>query len=497
MEKLYKALFESGDYTKSFEEFVEQFGDNKKSERLYKGLNEAGDYTKSFEEFNEQFGFNDSVKKKDSSQLPGTVQGEDMESTTEEVVEEVQVQDGSLVSGEKPVRERSYIEEQIDIDIEDAPQNTIITKGGNIIRTGYKDEGVTYDQKLSDALYADTGIQRALKLGKLTEEEIKNATSNKKTVRAEALEKIKEFRYKSAEEIDEITLEENLTNPFIYTDQKEDDEFMGTYFENVESLKGINVDDFNGFITSKGYKKDYQYKADNGLYDSSSNYAFGGQKENRLAVQREMDELRMVTLYLEDVQKRDRRKQELEYRKNNKGLSMKAEDLDFRVTKYIDPNSLSEFIKTNMPNYVNQLKENQIKAETKYQKYKDNKTGVGFSLWEMTKAFGGGVDDRINQLSSSMLDLVGADVAATDNRMAEEYEAFIKDPNLHFGYVSGKQIEVGGVNYIVNENGNIFDVDHKINVTGVLDANSQKIIRDAAKKKWERRLEWECSRHGY
>ena len=185
-----------------------------------------------------------------------------MESTTGEVVEEVQVQDGSLVSGEKPVRERSYIEEQIDIDIEDAPQNTIITKGGNIIRTGYKDDeqGVTYNKELSDALYADTGIQRALKLGKLTEEEIKNATSNKKTVRAEALEKIKEFRYKSAEEIDEITLEENLTNPFIYTDQKEDDEFMGTYFENVESLKGINVDDFNGFISSKGYKKDYQYK---------------------------------------------------------------------------------------------------------------------------------------------------------------------------------------------------------------------------------------------
>ena len=496
MERLYKLLFEAGDYTKTYEEFVEQYGDNKKSERLYKGLNESGDYTKSFEEFNEQYGFNDSVKKKDSSQLPGTVQGEDMESTTGEVVEEVQVQDGSLVSGEKPVRERSYIEEQIDIDIEDAPQNTIITKGGNIIRTGYKsdEQGVTYNQELSDALYADTGIQRALKLGKLTEEEIKNATSNKKTVRAEALEKIKEFRYKSAEEIDEITLKENLTNPFIYTDQKEDDDFIGTYFENIEALKGINVDDFNGFITSKGYKDDYQYRVDNELYESSSNYAFGGQKENRLAVQREMDELRMLTLYLEDVQKRDRRSQELEYRKNNKGLSMKAEDLDFRTTKYIDPNSLSDFIKTNMPNYVNQLKENQVKAETKYQKYKDNKTGAGFSLWEMTKAFGGGVDDRINQLSSTMLDLVGADVSATDNRMAEEYEAFIKDPNLHFGYVSGKQVEVGGVNYIVNENGNIFDVDHKINVTGVLDANSQKIIREQAKKNGKK--DWSGSVQG-
>ena len=64
MEKLYNLLFEAGDYTKSYEEFVEQYGDSKKSEPLYKGLNESGDYTKSFEEFKVQYGFNDSVKKK-------------------------------------------------------------------------------------------------------------------------------------------------------------------------------------------------------------------------------------------------------------------------------------------------------------------------------------------------------------------------------------------------------------------------------------------------
>ena len=64
MEKLYNLLFEAGDYTKSYEEFVEQYGDSTKSEPLYKGLNEAGDYTKSFEEFKVQYGFNDSVKKK-------------------------------------------------------------------------------------------------------------------------------------------------------------------------------------------------------------------------------------------------------------------------------------------------------------------------------------------------------------------------------------------------------------------------------------------------
>jgi len=57
MEELYNSLFENGDYTGSFEEFKEQFGDSKKSESLYNALNEAGDYTESLENFNTQFDF--------------------------------------------------------------------------------------------------------------------------------------------------------------------------------------------------------------------------------------------------------------------------------------------------------------------------------------------------------------------------------------------------------------------------------------------------------
>ena len=108
MEKLYNLLFEAGDYTKSYEEFVEQYGDSKKSEQLYKGLNESGDYTKSFEEFKVQYEFNDSVKKKDSSKP--IVQEEELVSGTE-VVQPPGSSAGSEV-----------IEEQIDFD-ETLPEN--------------------------------------------------------------------------------------------------------------------------------------------------------------------------------------------------------------------------------------------------------------------------------------------------------------------------------------------------------------------------------------
>jgi hypothetical protein len=57
MKELYNSLFEAGDYTGSFEDFKEQFGDTEKSKVLYQALYDNGEYTKSIDEFNTQFGF--------------------------------------------------------------------------------------------------------------------------------------------------------------------------------------------------------------------------------------------------------------------------------------------------------------------------------------------------------------------------------------------------------------------------------------------------------
>ena len=55
MEKLYNQLYKDGKYTKTFEDFQNQFGTPEKSEKLYTALNQAGDYTKSFGDFQAQF----------------------------------------------------------------------------------------------------------------------------------------------------------------------------------------------------------------------------------------------------------------------------------------------------------------------------------------------------------------------------------------------------------------------------------------------------------
>ena len=100
MEELYNSLFENGDYTGSFEEFKEQFGDSKKSESLYNALNEAGDYTESLENFNTQFDFQTGdAASADASSQEGVIAltDQEIEDTESELV------DTSLESQKKNV----------------------------------------------------------------------------------------------------------------------------------------------------------------------------------------------------------------------------------------------------------------------------------------------------------------------------------------------------------------------------------------------------------
>jgi len=84
MEKLYNQLYKDGKYTKTFEDFQNQFGTPEKSEKLYTALNQAGDYTKSFGDFQAQF--NIAGKTNDSASADPNVESsqEDTGSKSEE-----------------------------------------------------------------------------------------------------------------------------------------------------------------------------------------------------------------------------------------------------------------------------------------------------------------------------------------------------------------------------------------------------------------------------
>jgi hypothetical protein len=117
MEELYNKLFEAGEYTKSFDEFVQQYGDAEKSKKLFNGLSQTGDYTKSFEEFKSQYGF---AEKKNSN------------STSEEVVTEsttnVETNPSSLDSSSTTTSVDIPLVEEPLIDFPDAPERKGVLK---------------------------------------------------------------------------------------------------------------------------------------------------------------------------------------------------------------------------------------------------------------------------------------------------------------------------------------------------------------------------------
>tara|TARA_R110000782_G_scaffold270024_1_gene369300 strand:- start:42 stop:6236 length:6195 start_codon:yes stop_codon:yes gene_type:complete len=412
------------------------------------------------------------LKKKGSSESLGTGQVENTDSTTEIVQD-----DGSLASGQPPARELSSIEQKYQDLPAEAVYETVNMPGGGSYQ---KKVGVVYNQPLIDELMSEPGIKAALDAGKITALDIKTAASNDPSF-VKYREKVDEYRLKSSGEISEMIINEKLDKPFIYEEVAVDDDFIDTVFSDaqLDGLTGFNKQDFNGFITEKGYKEDYLKRLEDGNYDSNSSFQSKANKNLMLQVLKEKDELRMLTLYLEELQERDLRFQELEWRKNNKGAS--ALDVEFKPAQFINPNDFRQYIEQNMPNYVASLQQQREKAEEKYSKMQKNKQN---GLWEFAKSYGNSVDDRLNQITASTLDLFG-DSAATGVRMAEEYEAMMKDPALQYGYISGKEVKVGNVNYLVNSNGNVFDTDAKAQVTSFLDSESLKTIRDEAKKNGE------------
>jgi hypothetical protein len=93
-EKLHGALVDNGSYTKSYDEFVDQFSTEEAQDRLYNALNQSGDYTKSSQEFKNQF-----FTKNVAPPVDAPVEEDDMASDSSDISSELPVttEDGPIV----------------------------------------------------------------------------------------------------------------------------------------------------------------------------------------------------------------------------------------------------------------------------------------------------------------------------------------------------------------------------------------------------------------
>lgn len=248
MKELYDNLFKSGDYTKSFEKFVDQFGDTEKSKVLYNALNEAGDYTKSFEEFVVQFGFGEKKKTNDTS--TSTLETEDMVSTTEE-----DPTDGSLDSSEvtetsipqvtTPEVEDDYEYLKDDLlkleEIETASTQTY-TPGASARARAMREKNREVDPILKSKLLSDHNISSALEFNVIDDRTLDAALKGNKN----ALKTIQSLSRKRKEEYLQEIQEKKLDKENAYEESSNLNAYEVTEDDKTKKDQAVKkVNDFN------------------------------------------------------------------------------------------------------------------------------------------------------------------------------------------------------------------------------------------------------------
>jgi len=247
MKELYDNLFKSGDYTKSFEEFVNQFGDTEKSKVLYNALNESGDYTKSFEEFVVQFGFGEKKKTTDTSS--STLETEDMVSTTEE-----DPTDGSLDSSEVPEisipqvttpeveDDYEYLKDDLlKLDEIETASTQTFTPGASARARAMREKNREVDPILKSKLLSDYNISRALEFNIINDRTLEAALKGNKN----ALKTIQSLSRKRKEEYLQEIQQKKLDKENAYEDSSNLNAYEITEDEKTKKDQAVKkVNDF-------------------------------------------------------------------------------------------------------------------------------------------------------------------------------------------------------------------------------------------------------------
>lgn len=273
-----------------------------------------------------------------------------------------------------------------------------------------------------------------------------------------------------------------LMHPYLYYSSKnqgQEDDFLDTNYnrKELEGL-GINTQDFEGFLNKKGYKNDFLKKQEEGLFDGQGRDTWSGYD---VGLSKELAKKKLLNMYMEDMQRRDFTKQDL-----NQDIEIATgfrKEKEIKTNELFDQNGISKYVEKNFPILTQKLKDRDKENAKIYQESKQG--GTDFFSWDtpakMGKAGWNAIVDRTAQISASAYQALGMDATAEGVRMLDEENKLVRPDTRDVSYASGKQANHNGTNYIVDSKGNIYDTDSKIRVTDLLDKNSYESIVEKAK----------------
>jgi hypothetical protein len=261
---------------------------------------------------------------------------------------------------------------------------------------------------------------------------------------------------------------------------------------------GIDVDDFEGYILSKGIADKIVKREKEGSYESSFS------KGSDLELQKEVDVFKAIQSYISEQDQRLNKAIEL-------GQEINDTTIDFyssikskaNFTKF-NQEKLEEYVQTNLPNFYKKTKENEEKTKEKYNELLTNGTGlynektgtlneVGL-FKDMASAGFNALSNRLSNISATIYDKIGIDDVAEQIRMSTERKEIFNSDLLEYSYVQGKKVKKGDTEYIVDDRGGVYDITRGINVTNILDPLVYRSITDESKKSKEK--DWSFNPRG-
>ena len=332
-------------------------------------------------------------------------------------------------------------------------------------------------------------------------------TPEEKEKRNAIIKKVKDFDAETARLIDLAgpnASVEKLQSIFqredgAYTDEEfeifENSDFEPTGFEDdvlgemydqqtLKKLSGdgnkIDISGFNGYLIENGFKERYAKLLENEtISEDGRYYDYSGNYNPTLAAEKlKYDYLKN---YLAEVDLQNVNKQVLEYEIKNEGknpfLNGDVDKIDLKPAIAID--ELRNYMEEEFPTLSFAVKKQKAETKENYQKELEGGAGGSNTQWLLDAGSQGGrsVNDRINSFSEWAYDWVGMESVNDEIQMNQAETELNRDDMLRYTYASGKSAFANGREYMIDDNGEIYDLDLKIRVSSVLEPEQIKEIR--------------------
>jgi len=341
------------------------------------------------------------------------------------------------------------------------------------------------DETLKTKVLEDSNVQKALDKNIFSQEDIDKALKGD----TKAIEQIKSVSKLTPQEIDDLVKEKRLDEVYTYevssdlTPENVLESDLNRMYgaQKLANIEGFPVKHFDGYLNEQGYKEEYlKFLREQTVDENGREYDYSGAYNPSLAAERV--KMQYLNNFINNEVQRNIDAQRLQYQKENNGSLPELDNISISTSSGINLEQLSQYIQEEFPLMTAKLKEQDVKNQENYQKQANDPTGLIVNAPAARQGWRS-LEDRIANFSASTYDFIGMDGVADEIRMSQAETELNRGDLFKYTYASGKKAVVDGVEYLVSEDGRVFNLDAKLEATSVLSPFQYKSIVNQVREK--------------